>query len=296
MVCQKTIYQLKFQKQADCSNARCKSTCHKVRELWGRPRSPLAGFNGNSIGKCDACFRGGFCSVSECSAQKAMEKTIISKVVNKAKLTGFVDSSIMKKMMKKIMKNKSVNFGKYAKKVKKTIKKGLKNKKFKANFRKISKSLQLLAAAQSQKDLKAALKNVNSSLNKAKASKTVKNNIRKIAQNFNALVEKKRATGKNKKSKKIVSSAKKKIKKVLKLEIVKINKYHQRVKNAKNKVKSVLEALKNKATLSDKTKNRIGKLQGILNNLRQVMKILKGTQTDINSTLASIQAAVKEFQ
>jgi len=68
------------------------------------------------------------------------------------------------------------------------------------------------------------------------------------------------------------------------------------VKNAKNKVKSVLEALKNKATLSDKTKNRIGKLQGILNNLRQVMKILKGTQTDINSTLASIQAAVKEFQ
>jgi len=45
-----------------------------------------------------------------------------------------------------------------------------------------------------------------------------------------------------------------------------------------------------------KTKKKIGKLQGVLTNLKQVMKILKGTQTDINNTLASIKAAVKEFQ
>jgi len=102
--------------------------------LWNRPLSPLQAFNKNSIGKCDVCFRAGFCSVSECSAQKTMEKNVISRIVNRAKLTGFVDNSIIKKMMKKVMKNKKVNFRKYARKIKTTLKKSIKNKKIPKKF------------------------------------------------------------------------------------------------------------------------------------------------------------------
>jgi len=265
-----------------------------VHRIWNRPKSPLAGFNSNIIGKCDACFRAGFCSVNECSTQIAREKSIITRAVNKAKLTGFVDTSIMKKLMKKIMKNKKVNFKKYSKIVKKSIKKGLQSKNFRSNFKEISEALRLLASAKSGKDVKAALRSVEKALVKAKASDDVKRNIRKIAQGFNALVEKRKATGKTGGSSKIVRAAKK-IKKVLDRETGKIQKYAQRIKGAKDRVKSVLETLKNKSQIKGKTKKNIVKLEGVLKTLREVLTTLKGTQNDINNTLATIKDAITEY-
>ena len=300
-VCQKTIYKLKFQKSADCSNSHCKSTvrlnlkqCNKVWSLWNRPRSPLAGFNGNSIGKCDACFRAGFCSVTECEAQKALEKTAISRVVNNAKLSGFVDSSIMKKMMKKIMNNKKVNFKKYAKKVKNSIKKGLNNKLFKRNFKQISESLKLLAAARSKKDVKIALKSVNNALAKAEAGNAVKNNIRKINDRFKALVDNNTSKAKAGKNKKIAKSARK-MKAVLTKELARISKYAKKVKSARDNVESSLNALKNKKTLSDKTKGKISKLEVILKKLSSVLNSLRETQSDLNATIETIKKAVNQF-
>jgi len=200
MVCQKAIYKLKFQKQADCGFSACKTTCSRVWGLWNRPKSPFAGFRADTLGKCDSCFRAGFCSISECSAQRQMEKTVIDQIVNKAKLSGSVDSNAMTKMLKKVMKNKPVNFKKYSNKIKKQIKKNTKVKNFKKNFKKISNALQALTKVSSTKDLKAALAKLNVTVKKAKASKTVKESVRKLADNFKNLIESKR-TSKNKKKK-----------------------------------------------------------------------------------------------
>jgi len=239
-------------------------------------------------------FRAGFCSVTECSLQKTAEKTVISKIVNQATLTGFVDNSNIKKMMKKIMKNKTVNFQKYSKKVKKSIKKGLKNKKFKANFKKISDSLKLLVAAVTPNDLKSAIKAVNSSLRKAKSSNRVKKSVRKIIKRFNALVDRKKASGKLKKSKKVIKSAKK-IQNILQHEYKKLDIYLKRVEAAKNKIKAAIASLKSQSSIDDKAKRKIGKLEKAQISLKQVLKILKISLVEINSSLASLRAVAKEF-
>lgn len=176
------------------SNILNKYQCLKVWGLWNRPQSPLAGFQGDSIGKCDSCFRAGFCAITDCEAQRSMEKTVIDQVVNKSKLTGFVDSSVMKKMLKKVLKNKPVDFRKYSKKIKKQIKKSSQPKTFKKNFNNVAKTLKILAKASTPNDLRLALKQVNKALVKAKTSQSVKDNIRNLTEKFNNLIESKKTS------------------------------------------------------------------------------------------------------
>jgi len=88
VACQRAIYQLKFQKIADCGNTHCKNTCYKIRELWNNsPDGIFRPFEKDIFGKCEICFRAGYCSIAECKAQEEMELNIISEVVNKKKLT-----------------------------------------------------------------------------------------------------------------------------------------------------------------------------------------------------------------
>jgi len=296
LVCQKAVYKLKFQKQADCGNSRCRQTCDKVWELWNRPQSPFAGFRGDNLGKCDSCFRAGFCSISECSAQKSMEKTVIDQVVNKAKLTGFVDNSIMKKMLKKVMKNKTVNFNKYAKKIKKQVKKNSQLKTFKKNFKKVSETLKILASASSTKDVKLALKNVQKEISKAKASETVKASIRKLAENFKGLVEAKRTSkSKKKNAKKIVKTAKK-VKSYINGELKNLLAYSKRLQKTKKQVEKAISALKNQTVIKKKTAKKLAKLENVLSDLKQVLQVLNSTEKDINNTLAVIKKAAAEFK
>lgn len=86
--CQRAAYQLKFQQLADCGSNHCKNTCFKVKELWNNsPDHVFKPFEKDVFGKCEICFRAGFCSIEECKAQQDMELEIITQVVNKAKLT-----------------------------------------------------------------------------------------------------------------------------------------------------------------------------------------------------------------
>lgn len=86
--CQRAAYQLKFQQLADCGSNHCKNTCFKVKELWNNsPDHVFKPFEKDVFGKCEICFRAGFCSIQECKAQQDMELEIISQIVNKAKLT-----------------------------------------------------------------------------------------------------------------------------------------------------------------------------------------------------------------
>lgn len=293
-VCQKTIYKLKFHKQADCGASRCKSTCLKVWELWNRPQSPFAGFQGDSIGKCDSCFRAGLCSITDCNAQKSLEKTVIDQVVNKSKLSGFVDTSVMKKMLKKVLNNKPVDFRRYSKKIKKQIKKSTQPKTFKKNFKSIAKTLKVLAQASTPKDLKLALNQVNKALGKAKTSQTVKDSIRKLTEKFNSL-----ATSSNKTSKrsarKVVKQAKS-VKRDLKSELKNLQNYAKRLKKAQKNVQSSLDSLKNKKSIKGKTQKKISKLEDILNQLKQVLNVLINTEKDINNTLAVIKQAEAQFK
>lgn len=128
--CQRTAYELKFNFKTSCQNSHCQNTCYKVSTQWSQPGSVFEAFLSDNIGKCDACFRAGYCTMTICNDQKRKEQTIIEQSVDHANFTGMVDTKPIDEMMKKILNNEEVNYPKYAKKVKKQIKKDLKAKKY----------------------------------------------------------------------------------------------------------------------------------------------------------------------
>jgi hypothetical protein len=146
-VCQKTIYQLKFKYAVKCAYLQhCKTSCVKVLKEWSKPGSAFGAFQNDSVGKCDACFRAGFCSASTCETQKRREQQVIQKVVDGENLKGkgqpAVDGREMDKMVKKVLNNQKVNFGKVANKVRSQVKNALHPKKFEKNQGKLAKSLE----------------------------------------------------------------------------------------------------------------------------------------------------------
>lgn len=87
-VCQRAVYQLKFQQKADCGGSRCKNTCHKVRDMWfTAPDKVFQAFEKDMFGKCEICFRAGFCSITECKGQEELELQLINEVVNRSHFT-----------------------------------------------------------------------------------------------------------------------------------------------------------------------------------------------------------------
>lgn len=69
------------------------------------------------MGKCDICFRAGYCSVNECSVQKDFETAVISKIVDEASFNGVVDTKEMDKMIHSIVHDNQVDFKKVKKEV-----------------------------------------------------------------------------------------------------------------------------------------------------------------------------------
>lgn len=101
--CQKAIYQMKFHQVADCGSSHCISTCDNVRKLWSQ--SQFDDFKKDIFGKCEICFRAGFCTISECSVQKQLEENIIKRVVNKSHLTGVKKNIVTELGFDKFNKN-----------------------------------------------------------------------------------------------------------------------------------------------------------------------------------------------
>lgn len=88
VTCQRTVYQLKFQQIADCGGALCKNTCFKIKASWNNdPEKQWVPFVQDIYGKCEICFRTGYCDIQECKAQQEEEFQYIDEVVNKAHLT-----------------------------------------------------------------------------------------------------------------------------------------------------------------------------------------------------------------
>jgi hypothetical protein len=94
--CQRTVYQLKYQKMADCGSVRCRNTCEKIKENWNNVNNTWEPFLKDIFGKCEICFRAGFCKISECKVQEENELRVISQVVNASKLTAKTDDIIIK--------------------------------------------------------------------------------------------------------------------------------------------------------------------------------------------------------
>ena len=50
------------------------------------------------FGKCEICFRAGYCSISQCKEQETRELDVINGVINKATLTSKVDENLLKNL------------------------------------------------------------------------------------------------------------------------------------------------------------------------------------------------------
>lgn len=143
--------------------------------MWNEPNTVFAGFKSDSLGKCEVCFRAGFCSMNECSVQKKFEISVINSTVDKAKLGGIVDSKPLKNMLKKIMHDKKVDFNKVAKKVKANLKKAQKkvNKKTEKN---LIKTVSILNGGQVKKTDKG--KDSKNMLSSSKLINIIRSSIR----------------------------------------------------------------------------------------------------------------------
>ena len=149
--------------------------------MWNKPQSVFAAFKSDSLGKCEVCFRAGFCSMSECSVQKKFEISVINSTVDKAKLNGIVDDAPLKAMLKKIMHDKNVNFKKIAKKVKQNLKKAKKHVNKKTE-KKLIKTVKILngGKVKKAKKSKSAKKAKHAKLASSKLIKIIRASIKKF--------------------------------------------------------------------------------------------------------------------
>lgn len=133
--CQKTIYQLKFKYATKCGFlVHCKNTCIKVLTEWSKPGSVFGAFQSDAVGKCDACFRAGFCSANTCQAQKRREEQVITQIVNGQQLSGKknspVDQREMDIMVKRVVDNQKVDWERVEHRVNAQVNKALQPGKF----------------------------------------------------------------------------------------------------------------------------------------------------------------------
>lgn len=157
--------------------------------MWGQPNSIFRSFRKDLLGKCDVCFRAGFCIRSECDAEKALEKTLIDNIITSTNLHGIVDNSIMSKLVGTIINyDKKLDFKKYEKSIIKQIKKVKTPKKFNTILSKLSISLRSLSDAKSKVEFNDAVKNLEKAIVKIKTAETIKKQIQRISSGFKRLV------------------------------------------------------------------------------------------------------------
>jgi len=90
---------MKFQQMADCEvGGVCRDTCYKIQEVWNTNWSPFKPFMSDQFGKCEICFRAGYCTISQCKEQELKEIDVINRVVNQSTITGKVDENLLKNL------------------------------------------------------------------------------------------------------------------------------------------------------------------------------------------------------
>lgn len=52
----------------------------------------------DQFGKCEICFRAGYCTISQCKEQELKEIDVINRVVNQSTITGKVDEGLLKNL------------------------------------------------------------------------------------------------------------------------------------------------------------------------------------------------------
>ena len=146
-VCQLNIYNLKFKKTVNCGAVHCRTTCVKVLKLWKQPKSAFDAFQKDTVGKCDACFRAGFCSAKICQNQKRREEQVITQAVNRGEVASKYGNNQkeMDSMIGKILNNEKVQFNKVEERVRKEVRKAINPKAknfFEKNRVELAKSLE----------------------------------------------------------------------------------------------------------------------------------------------------------
>jgi hypothetical protein len=151
-----------------------------VHSQWNAPGSVFANFQNDSLGKCEVCFRAGYCAMSECEVQRKFEVSIINSVVDKATLNGIVDDKPLKDMMKKVMNNNKIDFKKMVKKVKSNISKATKFVNKKAE-KKLAKAVSLLNSGKSL--VKSVRTNKNKNLSSSKLIQIIRESLKTFRTN-----------------------------------------------------------------------------------------------------------------
>lgn len=61
--------------------------CQKIKADWGKEIGVYESFRRDLEGKCEICFRAGFCNIAQCDSQKQNERAIIRQIVESYNFT-----------------------------------------------------------------------------------------------------------------------------------------------------------------------------------------------------------------
>jgi len=86
------------------------------------------------------------------------------------------------------------------------------------------------------------------------------------------------------------------VKKYIKIQDKKIERYVIRIEVSRKQVQETIVSLQSKAIIKKKTEKKINKLQKILISLEQVLNILKNTDKDIRATLEIIRKTAEKYK
>jgi hypothetical protein len=250
------------------------------------------------FGKCEICFRAGYCTISQCKEQELKELEIINNVVNKASITAKIDENLLKNLpdLKKVTKKEIVHNKKTNDKLTKILSDhivhSIKNKStehlvpqiqslikayfhepFQATPGSVKEILYVGRPVPSAADITFWNQQANNGV--AKSADKTNNLIKKLNETVKKIeTTKKGATkkGQAEQIKKVVKNTKADVKKVIK----KYDHAERKLQNKEKAIKKVLNSNLAKDTKVNQALNeslkKIQQYKGVVNNVKQQLK------------------------
>jgi len=106
MYARKTLYEIKFNNIANCNKSYCKNTCNMIMQQWNSAENMFLDFKTDVLGKCDICFRAGFCQIEECDKDRSDLIVLVN---------GYVENGNFRKRIEKSREIEYTNANKIAK-------------------------------------------------------------------------------------------------------------------------------------------------------------------------------------
>jgi hypothetical protein len=262
--------------------------------MWNIQMNPFEPFIKDIVGKCEICFRSGFCSIAECKEQEKKENEVINSIVNSAHLTS-KNSPGQNPQGSPVEDNQIVkNIETFNKKAEKLIGKSLTHDLHIGNLDMMKPVIQNLMENYANKQNVALSSSFSSIFSKSITLKTIPNvwdttNAEKIKENSEKAINKIENTIQNLKSlipqnkqlskeqKKTISTIKKSTKNTIDKNLKEITKKGNKLQNQQTKLEKL-----NQSPLANNPSSKAN-IAKTLNQVKQAKEIINQSKKGLEN-------------